>query len=309
MIVVTGVNGFVGKHLVRELNARNCRVIGLGNTEPEADIEIRELLENYVQCDITNQIEISKIDLSNVSAVINLAGLANVGASFDDPDLYMKINVEVVSIFGKELFKQSPKARMIAVSSGAVYYPNQPMPINEKSRLAKNGSPYVLSKLAMEDACEELRNKGFDCIVVRPFNHIGPGQGQGFLIPDMVNRLKNIELNNTLTVGNIKTSRDYTDVRDIVKAYTNLALADSLQNDLYNVCSGRDRTGEEIIKAICRELSVNFNDLRMEINQDLIRASDPEKIVGDCSRIQKEIGWQPKINLNKTISDIVKSAS
>lgn len=310
MIVVTGVNGFVGKHLARELYSRELEVVGLGNHEPEADPEISDFLGSYVQCDITHPDEVSKLDLSKVDCVVNLAGLAAVGASFDNPELYMRVNVGVLAVLGEELLKQSPNARMIAVSTGALYDPNQEMPLNESSKIMGAGSPYALSKLAMEDTAKDLRKKGLNCVVVRPFNHIGPGQGLGFLIPDLVDKLRQADKDNpTITVGNIKTVRDYTDVRDIVKAYASLATTKTLQHDLYNVCSGVGLSGEDIIRALCVGLNIDFSKLQIDVDRSLIRPSDSSKIIGDNKLLQQDTGWAPSISIESTLKDIIDSLS
>lgn len=307
-LLITGVNGFVGEHLARELYQQGTTVLGLGNESPTPNPEISDYLDSYAQCDLTKPDEVSALDLSKVDCVINLAGLAAVGASFNNPELYMRVNVGVLSVLGEELLRQNPSARMIAVSTGALYDPNQEMPLNESSIIIESGSPYALSKLAMENSAKELRAKGLDCVIVRPFNHIGPGQGLGFLIPDLVDKLSKTDRNNPkITVGNIKTVRDYTDVRDIAKAYANLATAKALNHNLYNVCSGSGLSGEDIIKSLCAVLDIDFEKLQLEVDSSLIRPTDPLKIVGDSSLIQKDTGWEPEISINKTVKDIVDS--
>ncbi len=307
-VLVTGINGFVGKHLTRELVSRDIKVIGVGHRENTADAEIADLLNCYYQCDVTDSASTSKLPLSLVDCIINLAGLANVGASFDNPDLYMKINVKVLSVLGDELLTANPSARMIAVSTGALYDPNQSMPLSEQSRVIKDGSPYALSKLAMEQAAKELRDRGLDCIVVRPFNHIGPGQGTGFLLPDLTRQLLETNRENpSVSAGNLKTIRDYTDVRDIARAYADLAIIDSLENHLYNVCSGRGHSGNDMVKDLCEELEIDSNKLVINVNDKLIRPTDPPRIVGDNSLLSTDTGWLPKISLDKTIKDIITS--
>lgn len=304
-ILVTGVNGFVGKHLARELAGRNMRVLGIGHHEDEPNGEIASLLDSYYKCDVADKEQVGKLPLKDISAIINLAGLANVGASFDDPELYMKVNVGVLSVLGKALFEANPSARMIAVSTGALYDPNQTMPLNEESHVFTEGSPYALSKLAMEKAAQDLKDKGQDCIVVRPFNHIGPGQGPGFLIPDLAAKLKNTDLGNPqISAGNLKTIRDYTDVRDIARAYANLATAKELNHTLYNVCSGEGHSGEDIIRALCNSFGIDFSKLEIEVDQSLIRPSDPEKIIGSHNRLTADTSWKPQIKLSQTIRDI-----
>jgi GDP-4-dehydro-6-deoxy-D-mannose reductase len=307
-ILITGVNGFVGKHLAREISARGHNVVGLGHAEDHADLQIKDIVKAYIRCDITQPDQVNKLPLQDIDCVINLAGLANVGASFDNPKLYMDVNVKVLSVLGSELLTSNPGARMIAVSTGALYDPNQPMPLNEQSKSVIGGSPYAQSKLAMENAAVALRKKGLDCIVVRPFNHIGPGQGLGFLIPDLAQKLQSIDpAHPQITAGNLKTTRDYTDVRDIVKAYADLAEATSLGNALYNVCSGTGKSGEDIVRALCRVLKIDFARLHIETDPSLIRPTDPAEIVGDNSLLQQDTNWQPTILLGQTVQDIVDS--
>ena len=305
MILVTGINGFVGKHLTRELAGQNIEVMGVGNNEPMADPEIADLLNDYRQVDITNKNEVAALDLRKIDAIINLAGLANVGASFANPELYMNVNVNVLLVLGEELLRQNPKARMLAVSTGAVYDSSQEMPLSEDSTIVENGSPYAMSKIAMEGIGAELRQKGLDCVIARPFNHIGPGQGLGFLIPDMITKLETARKTNTITVGNIQTSRDYTDVRDIVKAYANLATSkEIIDENVFNVCSGVSIKGEEIIKKLCKIMVINFSNLTIDVDRSLVRPSDPMQIYGDCSRLREATGWRPTINLDQTLKDI-----
>lgn len=307
-ILVTGINGFVGKHLARELRSRNLDVIGVGHRERTPDPSIAALLNEYYQCDVANEEQVKNLPLESVDCIINLAGLANIGASFDNPELYMNVNVRVLSALGKALYRRNPSARMIAVSTGALYDPAQPMPLNEESKTIHKGSPYALSKIAMEQAAKELHEEGQDCIIVRPFNHIGPGQGLGFLIPDLANKLRQTSSSNpTLRAGNLKTIRDYTDVRDIAKAYADLAIASKPDSTLYNVCSGTGHSGEDIVRALCESLNIDFGNLAIETDQSLIRPSDPQKIVGDSSRLQSETGWNPSIMLEETVNDIVKT--
>lgn len=308
MILLTGVNGFVGKHLVRELSSRQLSVLGVGNSEPKPHPEIAALLKEYRRCDVTDAEAVKNLPLSNISAIINLAGLANVGASFDNPDLYMHVNKQVLSVLGSAYFGANPKGRIVAISTGAVYDSDQPIPLNELSRTIDKGSPYSMSKLAMEATAKEFQANHYDCIVVRPFNHIGPGQGPGFLIPDLATKLKAADTRKPIiSAGNLKTVRDYTDVRDIARAYAELATSSSLQHNLYNVCSGLGQSGEQIVQALCSKLGVDFSKLTIDVDQSLVRPTDPAKIIGDSSRLQKDTGWTAGISLDQTVNDIVDS--
>jgi GDP-4-dehydro-6-deoxy-D-mannose reductase len=163
--------------------------------------------------------------------------------------------------------------------------------------------------LLMEQTAEQLRADGLDCIVVRPFNHIGPGQEPGFLLPDLYEKISRaLKSNEVVEVGNLKTKRDYTDVRDVVRAYADLAEADVLDNDLYNVCSGKSITGEQILEQILNLMDAK-DKVEIKINQAFIRVNDPMDLFGSNSRLRQETGWEPQIKIEQTIKDFVESKS
>lgn len=307
-VLVTGVNGFVGNHLVRTLTGAGCETSGLtygGDVVPDIDA----LLKTSTVCDLTDADQVKEIDFSPYHTIINLAGLANVGQSFDNPELYMTVNVLVLENLCEWLVQQHLSPRIIAVSTGAVYESHQPMPLTETSKAVENGSPYAKSKLAMEKVAERYRNKGLGCIVVRPFNHIGPGQKAGFIVPDLYQKLTSaVRSNKPVIVGNLKTRRDYTDVRDVVQAYTSLALAEpgKLRSSVYNICSGVSRSGEELLAELKKHVP-GSEKLQIEVDQKLIRPDDPEELVGSNKLISKDTGWKPKIPLGQTIADSIKA--
>lgn len=291
-IVITGVNGFVGKHLVRELKNHNIAVIGVGR-ETEIHPELDGLLESYHQIDLAK----GWPELPNVDAVIHLAGLAAVGPSFDDPQLYININSAMVTHMAEYYLKQAKQPRLIVVSSGAIYDSKQLMPLKESGAIGYN-SPYAVSKVLVENQCAYYRKRGLDCIIVRPFNHIGPGQLPGFLVPDVIQQLRSGE---AVKVGNVATKRDYTDVRDIVVAYRLLATVPVLHHALYNACSGKSIIGEEIVEAL---LKVSGNEkIEVLTDESKFRPTDDMDIFGDNTRLSEDTGWKPEKTLEKTLLD------
>jgi len=305
-VAVTGVNGFVGKHLVAELVSLGCEVVGIGR-ENVPSIHLRHSLAAYHACDLMDVQAVNGLPLDGLEAVISLAGLAKVGDSFAQPKVYKEVNVGVLTNLCQRLLKLDSQPRVIAVSTGAVYDPHQPMPLTEESRVASQTSPYAKSKLAMEQAAQELRQAGLDCIIVRPFNHIGPGQELGFLVPDMYQKIKvAIKNGEPLLAGNLKTRRDYTDVRDIVKAYCGLAIAHprDLTDYVYNVCSGVSRSGEEILNELKKHIP-GAEELTATLDPSLTRPNDPEELIGSNNQLTKAIAWQPRIPFEQTIADFV----
>lgn len=292
-IIITGINGFVGKHLARELHENNISVIGVGR-EDEAHEEISSILEAYHVVDLSQEWPA----IANVDAVIHLAGLAAVGPSFDNPQLYININSAMVTYMAEYYLKQEQQPRLIVVSSGAIYDSKQPMPLKETGAIGYN-SPYAVSKVLVENQCTYYRKRGLDCIIVRPFNHIGPGQLPGFLVPDIIEQLKN---GDEVKLGNITTKRDYTDVRDIARAYRLLATVPALNYTIYNACSGRSVVGEEIVATL---LKVSGNEkMVVATDESKFRPTDDIDIYGDSSRLQQDTGWKPTISLEQTLDDV-----
>lgn len=300
-ILITGVNGFVGKHLAREVINNGHSVIGCGLDNNVCE-ELKNIVTSYYRCDLTNLDDIERLPLDTVDSIINLAGLAKVGTSFGKEDLYMKVNVRTHTNLCEAFLKLDINPRIISVSSGAVYDANQTMPINENGILSEQSSPYVMSKIAMEKKMNDYRTQGLDIIIARPFNHTGPGQLEGFIVPDLANQVLNY---NEIIVGNLNTKRDYTDVRDVVRAYLLLATTPNLSHHTFNICSGKSRSGQEILNLILKKYGKE--KIIVKVDQSKIRMNDPILIEGDNSLIRNETGWKPSISLEQTISDYIDS--
>ena len=302
-IVVTGVNGFVGEHLARHLQASNFSVRGVGR-EIGPNENVGQYLDFYQQADLLNKEQVNDIVLKQAAAVIHLAGLASVAESFDKPELYKTGNAEMTGNLLNAAKVQGFTGRVVAVSTGALYDPNQPMPLSEDSNTIE-GSPYAIGKIRAEEVIKQHRADGLDVVIARPFNHIGPGQTNGFLVPDLYDQLiaANQAGSTSIMVGNLATKRDYTDVRDIVDAYTKLATAESLVHDTYNIASGASLSGFEILEYL--QKAMRLESVESKVDQSKVRPTDAMNIVGDASRIKEELGWDTQSNPNTAIVDFV----
>ena len=297
--VVTGVNGFVGSHLVRELQKKDFEIIGVGK-ENKINAQVKNEVSKYYVANLIEEWPISE----DIDTIIHLAGFSAVGPSYENPQLYINGNTAMVTDICEYYLKQNRKPRILIVSSGAIYDGNQPMPITEESCLGYT-SPYVISKLAVENQAAYYRSRGLDIVVARPFNHIGPGQKKGFLLPDLASRIDNLsEYENKIIVGNLDTKRDYTDVRDIVKAYVILATKASLKNSVYNICSGVSNSCFEIFSLLLK--AIDRTDIEIEVDESLVRPTDIMEITGDNFRIKNDTGWIPTYTLDQTIQDFAK---
>ncbi len=299
-ILVTGANGFVGKHLVHELLDNSCEVIAVGGSQVPA-LDAPEGVK-FMMLDLTKPDQAKQIDFAGVSGVVHLAGLAAVGPSFDKPMEYIDVNMGIeINLFEAALSQQS-RPRFLVISSATLYDPSATQPLSEESPVLPN-SPYAVSKLGQEQLAQYYESRGFEAIIARPFNHIGPGQGLGFIVPDLAQQIVAIEKTSQpeVAVGNLEANRDYTDVRDIVHAYR-LLLEKGRSGEVYNICSGKPLSGHEILDGLCTAAGV-----KPKLKQDpaKLRPSDTPLIAGSHDKISKDTGWQPGIGLDKTLTDVI----
>ncbi len=306
-ILVTGVNGFVGHHVAAQLYEAGYAVIGASN-QPELQSDLNDIVEQYVACDLTNPEEVKKIDLTDIVAIINLAGFASVGDSEGKSELYDKVNIGAHTVLYDECLRQEVSPRIIAVSTGAVYDPNQELPITEESALVPRDKTnvYVISKQKMESAVAKYADNGLRVIIARPFNHSGPGQLPGFLLPDLGIQINEaLSKDRPLLVGNLETKRDYTDVRDVARAYVLLATADekSLNHNIYNICSGNSVAGKDILELLLN--SFGASHVQIKVDQSRIRPNDVMNIYGSRQRLTDDTGWEPTIPAEIMVRDYV----
>lgn len=293
-VAVTGINGFVGKHLTRELADNGIEVVGVGQ-EDRPHVEIADLVSGYHSADLAEVWPVK----SKVDAVVHLAGLAAVGPSFDDPQKYYNLNSAMVTNMAEYYLRAGGASpRLVVVSSGAIYSADQPMALDESSRPGLD-SPYAVSKVLVENQCAYYRSRGLDCVVMRPFNHIGPGQNAGFLVPDMIEQLRGAD--GELKVGNITTKRDYTDVRDVARAYRLVATANELAHATYNICSGKSISGTEIVETLQKLLGKK--DVNVTVDPARVRPTDAADVYGSAERLHLDTGWRPEIALDQTLAD------
>lgn len=293
--LITGVNGFVGQHLARELGARGHRVIGLGHDVGAVD---PGPLAEYIQADLRRPLSA----LPAYDGAVHLAGLSAVGPSFTDPQGYLDANGAIGLNFLAWHREHAVGVRAVVVSSGAVYAPVAD-PVDEEAPIA-NTSPYVVSKLLVENLADYFVRRGANVVVARPFNHIGPGQRRGFLIPDLVAGIqKSQETGIPPKFGDLSTRRDYTDVRDVVTAYLTLLTQPVLAHRTYNICSGKSVAGTELLAKVCSALDVE--PVELTVDAACLRPAENRTIVGSNRRLHADTGWVPQIPLEVSLADII----
>ena len=167
-------------------------------------------------------------------------------------------------------------------------------------------SPYAASKLAAEAvALQAWRGYGQHVVVVRPFNHIGPGQSPNFFVPALARRIVEARRSGStsLRVGTLTTRRDFTDVRDVVAAYR-LLIERGDPGEVYNVCSGRDVAMAEVAAQL---LALAGTDLALETDPELVRPVDVPVLRGDASKLHAVTGWEATTPLATTLADVLAS--
>jgi GDP-4-dehydro-6-deoxy-D-mannose reductase len=296
-ILVTGASGFVGHHLVKLLLGQGHTVVatGMENTDsfpPSVD---------FHKVDLTDREAVGKIPLNGIDGIIHLAGLAAVGPSFSNPEKYLTANPGMQRNLFEACIKQGVKPRVLVISSGTLYDGHATTPLTELSPI-KPTSPYAESKLAQEEQGNQYGSQGFEVIIARPFNHIGPGQGPGFIVPDLTKQVVEAEAkpHAPIRVGNLNAKRDYTDVRDIVKAYL-LLLERGKAGETYNICSGYAISGIQILLTLLELAKVQ--DPHLEFDTDLMRPIDIDVVYGDPAKLIRDTGWRPSYTLDQTLND------
>jgi GDP-4-dehydro-6-deoxy-D-mannose reductase len=289
--LITGGKGFVGQWLGAHL--KDC-----GDEVAVIDLET----------DVADGAAVRRV-MADVrpDAVYHLAAMTHVGESWEEPSRVLRVNVLGTAEVLAAVRAVSPAGRVLVVSSAEVYGSVTPeqLPLDENAPTAP-ASPYAASKLAAEAvALQAWRGYGQRVVVVRPFNHIGPGQSPNFFVPALAKRIVEARRNGSrsLRVGTLSTRRDFTDVRDVVAAYRSL-LDQGAPGAVYNVCSGRDIAMSELAAQLMELAGV---ELSLETDPALVRPVDVPVLRGDGSRLQAATGWRPVIPLATTLADVLSS--
>lgn len=287
--VITGASGFVGRHLRHFLESQGDEVVG---------IDLPTDVANYEDMR-------AAFAASSPEVIYHLAALAHVGASWGNPSAVIHVNVEGVGATLAAARDAAPSATVLFVSSAEVYgivHPSE-MPITEAHAVTP-ASPYAVSKAAAElFATHAVRAFGQRVVIARPFNHIGPGQAPSFFVPAMVQRLLEAKAagRTEIPVGVLTTRRDFTDVRDVVRAYRELALKGQA-GEIYNVASGKDYAMSDIADQIRAEI---FPEVNFELDPQLVRPVDVPVLRGDARRLRAITAWEPEISIATSVADII----
>lgn len=307
-VLITGAGGFVGRHLVAHLSAQGHDDLwGTTVISPDQDPTLTSLPVQWSLLDLRDpQATAQAVASIRPDHIYHLAAQAFVPASFDDPWDTLENNIRgQVNLF-QALLRHRPQARILVVSSAHVYGSIRPEenPINE-SQPFRPDSPYSVSKVAQDMlALQYYLAHQLHTVRARPFNHIGPGQNTRFALPNFADQIAAAEAGQhdpIIKVGNLEAERDFTDVRDVVRAYA-LLLEGGQAGAAYNVCSGQIYSMQALLQHLC-----HLSHIPLEIRTDpsRLRPLDVPRIVGDSRHLQGDTGWQASIDIHQSLADIL----
>jgi GDP-4-dehydro-6-deoxy-D-mannose reductase len=300
-ILITGGTGFVGNHLIAHLKDGNSRIAVLSS----GGSSVRVPGVNYYEADICDASVVQSI-VQEVSPekIFHLAGISDVASSWKDPRLTFEVNVRgTLNLFEAAMSLPQPP-HILNVSTAQVYASASGV-LSEDNRTAPD-NPYAASKAMAELLMVPYRKCAAGGIVTaRAFNHTGPGQSDKFVLPSIARQFAEIQAGERppkLTVGNIDVERDFTDVRDVVRAYS-LLLEKGRVAEIYNVCCGSAVRLADIIK-----MFESVSGIKVELEKDpaRIRPNEAATVSGSGKKIEADTGWRPRIPLTQTISDLLE---
>lgn len=308
-VLITGITGFVGSHLADFLLMRDdVEVFGIKRWRSRAE-NIEHLIGkvDLLECDI--------LDASAVRTVINsvkpdkifhLAAQTFVPPSWTAPSVTITTNI-IGTLNILEAVRHAGINPWIHVACSSEEYGKvefDEIPIKETNPL-RPLSPYSVSKIGQDMlSYQYFMSYGLNIIRTRAFNHTGPRQSNMFVCSDFAKQIADIEnglKEPIMRVGNLESKRDFLDVRDVVRGYW-LLLQKGKPGEVYNLCSGRAVTIQEILNIL-----LNLSKVKIDVEQDpkRMRPSDVPLILGDSSKILREVGWKAEIPLEQTLEDVL----
>ncbi len=305
-VLITGADGFVGGHLARYLlHDVRAEVMGLGLRPAEAVVPWMQ--GDYRSCDVRDAETLRRLVLDfRPDFVFHLAAQSSVQVSWEEWELTLSIALDGQRNLLEALREAGGAARVHVACSAEEYgkVSEEDLPLTEDSPL-RPATPYAFSKV-LQDYLAVFYHQAYGMPVIRTraFNQTGPGQAAGFVVSDFARQVALIERGRqepVIRVGNLEARRDFSDVRDLVRAYWELLLKGE-PGAVYNVCSGRVVAVREILDMLLR-----MTDVPVDILQDenKMRPLDVPVLAGDNRRMREVTGWEPAMPLEHTLADVL----
>jgi GDP-4-dehydro-6-deoxy-D-mannose reductase len=296
--MLIGGTGFAGRHFLAAEGDASVPVTTTSRRHGAADL-VCDLLER-------DSVE-AALEAASPDVIMNLAGAPSVSASLRDPETTFAVNALGALNLLEAAARIVPLAHVVCVSSGEVYgaVPASELPVTEQ-REPRPVNPYGTSKASMELICEQYRHTSeLKVAIVRAFNHTGPGQSDVFAVSSFARQVAEAERNGrahvTLRTGNLDVSRDFTDVRDMVRAYR--TVIDGELTGTFNACSGEPTRLRQLVELIS---DVTHLPVEISVEADRMRPGEPSITYGSAERLRESIGWRPEIPLRRTVADLLE---
>lgn len=298
-ILVTGADGFAGRHLCALLRAAGDEVVEAHGPRAEG---VNSQALNF---DITDGTAVrAAVEKAQPEGVIHLAGFSSVARSHGNPARVFAVNALGTVNLLTAVRESASAARVLLISSGEVYGP-----LPEGARASEEHplvalSPFATSKVAAELAGAQFhRSYGLRVVVARPFNHLGEGQDAIFVVPSFAAQLSALQegqKDKVLRTGNLDTVRDFSHVRDVVAAYR-LLLMQGVPGQTYNICSGEGRTIRSVLEEM---LALSGGSARIELDPARLRPSEIPNLVGAPDKL-RALGWAPKHTVTEALREVL----
>ncbi|OGD25839.1 MAG: hypothetical protein A2Y56_08075 [Candidatus Aminicenantes bacterium RBG_13_63_10] len=303
-ILVTGATGFVGRHLAKLLRERGDRVFGTCFPDHPGCED-----KDFIHLDLRLEVGAERaVGEAAPEWVFHLAAVSNVRQSWEKRGETIETNLLGTSSLFEAVRKRAPGARVLFISTSDVYgvHPDRETPFKEDDPTSVV-NPYSFTKAAGEVLSRfYVEVEKLDIVIARPFPHTGPGQTADFVFSDWASQVARIERGEApplLEVGNLEVRRDYSDVRDVIRAYV-LLMEKGRRGEIYNVCSGRAVSLREVMETL-----LGLSRRPVDVRQDpaRLRKTDIPYLAGDGSKLRRETGWTPEIPFSQTLRDLLDS--
>lgn len=311
-VFITGVTGFVGSWLAEKLLELNANVCGLVRRRSVPNIQNIIHIQNKIKLipgDLLDHSSIQKaLEENDIEVIFHLAAQSYVPQSFHAPvDTYMTNIIGTANVLEAVRLADKINIKGMTFAGSSEEYglvKEDEIPINENNPL-RPLSPYGVSKVACDMMCYS-HNKAYGIPVVRTraFNHTGPRRGEMFITSVVAKQVAQAKKTDAkeLIIGNPDPIRDFSDVRDIVDGYM-LAVEHGKRGSVYNFASGNGIT----IRELCEKaIKIGNANMKIKIDKSKYRPAEVMVLIGDATKAKKELGWEPKISFEKTLSDMIK---
>ena len=305
-VLITGAGGFVGRHLSARLGRVQAAARLIGTTLFPSET-VHEAVDEHYRIDLKEYERVRDLlESCRPDAIYHLAAQAFVPRSFEDPWETLENNIRAQLNIISACLDLDMQPRILIVSSAEIYGAVEPdeLPLNEDAAIRPT-NPYSVSKVAQDMlALQYYLSHDLPIMRARPFNHIGPGQNDRFVAPAFAKQIAAIEEGScdaVIYVGNLKARRDFTDVRDIVRAY-HMIVDGGKPGEAYNIASGLAHSIRHLLDTLLRLSNI---DIDVRIDPARLRPVDIPVIRGDSSKLRRDTGWQPKYSFEDTLRDVL----